>query len=263
MGLENQVALVTGAATEIGCAYVKYLLQNKVKVLLCDVNVNKCQVILRKFLKEFPNSSLFSTKCDVTNEDEFENAFKTCIKYFGRLDIVINSAGVFNNSTERQWSDTVNINYGGVVRGTLLAIKYMGIPNGGSGGTVIQTSSLMVFSDSYHCSPMYLSTKKYMMEFTKSFGKKHHFSLHGVKIITLCPEFTAVNWARPVYKNESMHQNGERVDEELEDSKTNQQNIEKQKLDNIGNALITILDYGKTGETWIVEDNKPPRLIEY
>jgi len=32
MGLENQVALVTGAATEIGCAYVKYLLQNKVKV---------------------------------------------------------------------------------------------------------------------------------------------------------------------------------------------------------------------------------------
>lgn len=34
-----------------------------------------------------------------------------CIKYFGRLDIVINSAGVFDNSTERRWSDTVNINY--------------------------------------------------------------------------------------------------------------------------------------------------------
>lgn len=49
------------------------------QVLLCDVNVNKCQVILRKFLKEFPNSSLFSTKCDVTNEDEFESKD---IKYF-------------------------------------------------------------------------------------------------------------------------------------------------------------------------------------
>jgi len=59
--------------------------------------------------------------------------------------------------------------------------------------------------------------------------KKHHFNLHGVKIITLCPEFTAVNYVRPVCKNETVHQNGERADEELEDSKTNQQNIEKQK----------------------------------
>jgi len=32
--------------------------------------------------------------------------------------------------------------------------------------------------------------------------------------------------------------------------------------DNVGNALITILEQGNTGETWIVEDNKPPRLVE-
>ncbi|XP_025202547.1 15-hydroxyprostaglandin dehydrogenase [NAD(+)]-like isoform X2 [Melanaphis sacchari] len=233
-----------------------------VLVLLCDVNVNECQVISHKFLKEFQNINILSIKCDVTNEDEFENAFKTCIKHFGQLDIVINNAGVFDNSIEQRWSATVNINYGGVVRGTLLAIKYMGIPNGGKGGTVIQTSSLMVFGDSY-CNPIYLSTKKYMMEFTKSFGKKHHFSLHGVRIITLCPEFTAINnCVRPVCKNEMVHKNGDRV-EELEDSKNNQLYTKTQKPDNIGKALITVLELGKTGETWIVEDNKPPRLIDY
>jgi len=32
--------------------------------------------------------------------------------------------------------------------------------------------------------------------------------------------------------------------------------------DNVGNALLTILEHGKTGETWIAEDNKPPRLVE-
>jgi len=32
--------------------------------------------------------------------------------------------------------------------------------------------------------------------------------------------------------------------------------------DHVGNALIEILEHGKTGETWIVEDNRPPRLID-
>ncbi|XP_060881136.1 15-hydroxyprostaglandin dehydrogenase [NAD(+)]-like [Metopolophium dirhodum] len=261
MRLENQVALVTGAASDIGYAYVKCLLLNRVKVLLCDVNVDECQAIAHQFLNEFQNINIFSTKCDVTNKDEFENAFKTCIKHFGRLDIVINNAGVFDNSIERKWSATVKINYGGVVRGTLLAIKYMGIPNGGSGGTVIQTSSLLAFSDNYHCNPMYLSTKKYLMEFTKSFGGKNHFSRHGVKIITLCPEFAATNCVRSVCKNETPHENEQRV-ENVEDLKNNQQSTKIQKPDNVGNALITILEHGKTGETWIVEDNKPPRLVE-
>lgn len=33
--------------------------------------------------------------------------------------------------------------------------------------------------------------------------------------------------------------------------------------EHVGNALITILEQGKNGETWIVEDNKPPRLVDY
>jgi len=42
-------------------------------VLLCDVNVDECQVIAHQFLKEYQNINIFSTKCDVTNEDEFES----------------------------------------------------------------------------------------------------------------------------------------------------------------------------------------------
>lgn len=60
---------------------------------------------------------------------------------------------------------------GGIVRGTLLAIKYMGLPNSGRGGTVIQTTSLKVFSDHFQYIPiMYKSTKQNVMEFTKCFG---------------------------------------------------------------------------------------------
>lgn len=46
----------------------------------------------------------------------------------------------------------------------------MGIPNGGSGGTVIQTTSLMAFTDSFNYHLMYKTTKKCVIEFTTRFG---------------------------------------------------------------------------------------------
>jgi len=50
-------------------------------VLLCDVNVDKCQAIAHQFLKEFQNINVFSTKCDVTNEDEFESKEMNIFKF--------------------------------------------------------------------------------------------------------------------------------------------------------------------------------------
>lgn len=48
MGLENKVALVTGAASEIGCAFVKYLLQNRVQVKKVDsLLCNKIKIIIK------------------------------------------------------------------------------------------------------------------------------------------------------------------------------------------------------------------------
>lgn len=46
----------------------------------------------------------------------------------------------------------------------------MGIPNRGSGGTVIQTTSLMAFSNTFRDTPMFKSTNKYVIEFSKRFG---------------------------------------------------------------------------------------------
>ncbi|XP_025420962.1 15-hydroxyprostaglandin dehydrogenase [NAD(+)]-like [Sipha flava] len=258
MGLENQVALVTGAASEIGQAYVKNLLKNRVKVLLCDECVEKCHAIVSEFEKEFQKINVLSIKCDVTNEEEFENVFKTCMKYFGRLDIVINNAGVFDESIVR-WSSVVNINYGGVVRGTLLAIKYMGIPNGGIGGTVIQTTSFLVFGGCFSNTPLYKSTKKYITDFTKRLGGKRQFGLHGVKLITLCPGFTGTKFPETLNQIESVNDSVEHV----EDNHGSNNQMILQDSENVGNALIIILEQGKNGETWIVEDNKPPRLVEY
>lgn len=57
--------------------------KNKTQVLLCDVNVEKCQGIVDDFAKHFRNVSAHAVKCDVTVEDEFESklfekTFRNC-----------------------------------------------------------------------------------------------------------------------------------------------------------------------------------------
>lgn len=52
----------------------------------------------------------------------------------------------------------------------MLAIKYLGAPNGGKGGTVIQTASIAAFGDVFKVVPVYKSTKRAVVEYTRAIG---------------------------------------------------------------------------------------------
>lgn len=59
------------------------MVKNITQVLLCDVNVEKCQRIVDDFVRRFRNVSAYAVKCDVTVEDEFESklfekTFRNC-----------------------------------------------------------------------------------------------------------------------------------------------------------------------------------------
>ncbi|XP_050436545.1 15-hydroxyprostaglandin dehydrogenase [NAD(+)]-like isoform X2 [Adelges cooleyi] len=187
MEIGNLVAIVTGAASGIGYAFTKFLLQNNVKVALCDINIKQCQSVANEFSKIYDSNNILALQCDVTDQDHFEIAFKSCINHFKRLDIVVNNAGIFNESMEN-WESTMNINYGGVVRGTMLAIKYMGAPYGGKGGTVVQTASIAAFLPGA-IAPMYRSTKRAVVEYTRAIGAPASFEHLNVRIMALCPGF--------------------------------------------------------------------------
>ncbi|XP_067004659.1 15-hydroxyprostaglandin dehydrogenase [NAD(+)] [Anabrus simplex] len=187
MDLNGKVALVTGGASGIGLAVSRELLNNGSNVVVCDVNVDLARYLMEELLATFGKDRVLFIRTDVTKESDFEEAIQTTKNYFKRLDIVVNSAGIFDDI---DWEPALEVNLKGVIRGTLLALKYMGKDNGGEGGIIINIASLASI-DFYPTSPIYCATKHAVLALSKCFGMPFHYTRTGVRVVTLCPGVTS------------------------------------------------------------------------
>ncbi|XP_033369379.1 15-hydroxyprostaglandin dehydrogenase [NAD(+)] isoform X2 [Parus major] len=141
MHVNGKVALVTGGAQGIGRAFVQALLGKGAKVALLDRNSEAGQASKAALDEQFEAQRTLFIQCDVTEQEQLAGAFKKVIEHFGRLDIVVNNAGVNN---EKDWESTIQTNLTSVIRGTYLGLEYMRKENGGDGGVIINISSLAV-----------------------------------------------------------------------------------------------------------------------
>jgi 15-hydroxyprostaglandin dehydrogenase (NAD) len=74
----------------------------------------------------------------------------------------------------------------GAIRGTLLALQFLGKDKGGKGGTVINIGSACSVKPQLS-TPVYTATKHAILGLTKSSGDPYHFNITGVKVIAYCP----------------------------------------------------------------------------
>jgi 3-hydroxybutyrate dehydrogenase len=89
--LDGKVAFITGSASGIGLEIAKKFAQEGAKVVISDMNAEKCQETANS-LKEQGFDAL-SAPCDVTDEDAYKQAIELTQKTFGTVDILINNAG--------------------------------------------------------------------------------------------------------------------------------------------------------------------------
>ena len=88
----NKVAFITGAASGIGKSIGEAFLKNGYNVVFSDLN----EEALNKTISEYQNKSFecFGVKCDVTKEEEINTAIDKVIEKYGRIDVLINNAGL-------------------------------------------------------------------------------------------------------------------------------------------------------------------------
>ena len=142
MKLSGNVAAITGAARGIGKACAKRLLDDGVKVVISDVDAEGLAATAAELGRP---EALRTIVGNVARRADVDAMVAAAVKEFGRLDIMVNNAGIARNQdildiSEQDFDDVIAINLKGAFFGVQAAAKQM-IAQGG-GGVIINMSSV-------------------------------------------------------------------------------------------------------------------------
>ena len=113
--LFDRVALITGAASGIGFAISKRLLDEGARIAMLDINQDALDEKRNELSRDEYETRVITIKCDITKEDDVISAVGEIVEHFGQLNIAINNAGVTVNGpadqcTLQDWEWVMGVN---------------------------------------------------------------------------------------------------------------------------------------------------------
>jgi NAD(P)-dependent dehydrogenase (short-subunit alcohol dehydrogenase family) len=116
MRLSGKTAIVTGSRRGIGRAIALAMAREGANVVVSDISREDCQKVVGE-IEKLGRKGL-ALKCDVSSSKDVEDMVKRTVAEFGKVDILINNAGImdfkpFLELTEEEWDKTLNVNLKG------------------------------------------------------------------------------------------------------------------------------------------------------
>ncbi len=196
MSLEKKVAIVTGGNSGIGRAIVLELARRGASVVIDYVSNPQATEALERQVGALGARAL-GVRADVSRLDELGSLIDRAVEAFGRLDVMINNAGVETrtsvlDTTEAQYDRVLDVNLKSAFFGTQLAARRM-IAQGG-GGRIVNVSSVHEDWPMPGNTPYCLS-KGGMRMLTRTAGVE--LAPHGIRVVGVAPGAvaTAINAA--------------------------------------------------------------------
>jgi cyclopentanol dehydrogenase len=171
--LDGKVAIISGGARGQGAVEAQLMAREGAKVVFGDILDDQGKQVEAQII----DAGLDATyvHLDVTNEAQWRSAVETAVGKYGRLNVLVNNAGILirkaiEETSEEEWDRIMGVNVKGVFFGTKHAIPAM---REAGGGSIVNISSTAGLVGSPEGSASYTATKGAVRLFTKSTAIQH------------------------------------------------------------------------------------------
>jgi 3-oxoacyl-[acyl-carrier protein] reductase len=195
LSLEGRVALVTGAARGIGAATAVALAEAGARVALVDrdeVGIERAADAIGR-----AGSDALAIPADVTDAPAMERAVDATVAEWGRLDVLVNNAGIVRDATlgkvtDEDWTTTLDVNLRGTMIGTRAALRPM---RAAGAGRILSATSVVARMGNYG-QTAYAASKGGIIGMTRAWARE--LGPLGITANAVAPGFIDTDMAKGV-----------------------------------------------------------------
>jgi 3-oxoacyl-[acyl-carrier protein] reductase len=195
MLLAGKIALVTGATRGIGFAISRRFAEEGATVVLSGRSLDKLDTAAAEISAANPGAQIVGVSCDVTRHDDVRELFQSHFKRFGRLDALVNNAGVLEDAligmvTRSQIDKVFGVNIFGMMTCCQYGSRLIGRSGGGS---IVNIASIIGVAGNAG-QAVYSASKAAVVGFTRSLAKE--LAPVAVRVNAIAPGLIDTDMAR-------------------------------------------------------------------